>query len=221
MDLMKDEGFTTPVWAVTIDQQRSRRSKDRIPGLLQTLEEALAGRVLLAPERTAGDEVQLLTDDSRAVVDVLAAVQREGGWWVGIGLGEVELPLPGSTREARGPAYLAARQAVEQAKSSPVATALRGWASETVSGDAYGETELAVHRAESALWLLCELWQRRSREGWQMVDLLERGMSVGRAAEELGVSASAASQRHRRAAHESVRRGMELAVALMDQAARP
>lgn len=222
---MKVEDFTQCWFAVTIDQQRSRTGPDRVAGLLQVLPEVLGGRARLHPERTAGDEVQLLTGDAAAVVDVVGWLQREGGWWTGLGIGPVDAPLPASTREARGGAYLAAREAVESAKASPVGLVLRGHG--TVGGAQYrvpqqhaagAAAQDAVTRAESALWLLCELWQRRSTEGWQMSDLLEQGMGVGQAAQQLGISASAASQRHRRAAHETTRRGRELAVDLLEQA---
>ncbi|GAA1395794.1 hypothetical protein [Luteococcus peritonei] len=217
---MKDESFTR--WfAVTIDQQRSRRGPDRVAALLSALERVLGDRARLTPERTAGDEVQLLTADPAAVVDLVRLVQCEGAWWTGIGLGAVETPLPSSTREARGDAYLAAREAVEAAKATPVGLVLcdgPGARGETVGGASYrdvDEAAAAVQRAETALWLLCELWQRRSTGGWQMVDLLEGGLGVGEAARELGISASAASQRHRRAGWEVERRGRQLAVDLL------
>ena len=162
---MKVEDFTQCWFAVTIDQQRSRTGPDRVAGLLQVLPEVLGGRARLHPERTAGDEVQLLTGDAAAVVDVVGWLQREGGWWTGLGIGPVDAPLPASTREARGGAYLAAREAVESAKASPVGLVLRGHG--TVGGAQYrvpqqhaadAAAQDAVTRAESALWLLCELW---------------------------------------------------------------
>lgn len=182
--------------------------------------------MVLPAERTAGDEVQLLLQDPAAVIALARAVVRDGGWWLGIGLGRVELPLPDSTRAARGAAYLAAREAVDHAHASPVGICLAGQAGDlllgsrkTVSGDAYGgdtlQAALAVSDAEAALWLQAELWQRRTTEGWQIVDLLDAGSTVGEAAAELGISASAASQRRRRAGHETELRGVQLCTRLL------
>ena len=50
---------------------------------------------------------------------------RSGRWYVGIGVGAVDLPLPASPREGSGPAFVAARAAVEKAKSGVRACAHR------------------------------------------------------------------------------------------------
>ena len=38
-------------------------------------------------------------------------------WWIGLGLGEIETPLPPDTREGRGPAFWNARAAIDEAKT--------------------------------------------------------------------------------------------------------
>lgn len=208
---MKDESFIKAV-AVTIDQRSSRTGDDRVPQLLVGLDEALAGRVLLPPERTAGDEVQFLCDDAPAVVDAVAAVLRMDGWRVGIGVGEVELPLPDSTRAARGPAYIAAREALSDARQSPWQLALK-----TVGGAAYGDAMTTTGRdAETSLLLLAHLCAGRTAQGWEVVDLLQGGKSVAQVADELGISPSAVSQRHRRAGWDLEGRTRELAVHHVD-----
>ena len=159
---MKDQDLL--IWAaLTADQRHSRRSPDQVPDALARLE-ALSDRFVLGFERTAGDEIQGLTDKPEAVVDAVLTLSRSPDWHVGIGLGTVDLPLPGSTREARGPAYLAARTAVEQAELQKVGaddaartaieaqqkawrdTAAR-WESEPATGE--GRKELA-ERAKAA-----------------------------------------------------------------------
>ena len=93
---------------MTVDQRRSRRDIDRVEDLLSDLDYAL-----LRPfERTAGDEVQAVTDKPDVVVDVALDLLARGHWSVGIGIGPVQRPLPASTRAGRGPAFEAAREAV-------------------------------------------------------------------------------------------------------------
>lgn len=105
-----------------LDQQESRHRDD----LVDQWRERLNRRheLLLPFTRTTGDEMQAVL-----ATDTLGSVLREalqsGEWWIGIGIGEIERPLPEDTREGRGPAFWNARQAIEKAKgrrrSRPVA----------------------------------------------------------------------------------------------------
>ena len=227
---MKDEDFTpSAVFAVTIDQRRSTTRADRVPALLERL--TRLPDLLLLPERTAGDEVQLLLAGPEAVAELVEAVTRQGEWWVGIGIGDVDTPLPSSTRAARGSAYLAARSAVDRSHQSPTGLALDVLPARavrrTVTGGPYGElmststevTTLARH-AEAALWLQQSLLARRSAQGWEVTDLLDAGASVADVAARLGISASAVSQRHARAGREHGLRGRELCATLLGQLQR-
>ncbi|CAL8977516.1 hypothetical protein CELL_02587 [Cellulomonas sp. T2.31MG-18] len=184
------------MFVVTVDQQGSRRSTDQVPALLSGLPH-LDG-VLLPFERTVGDEVQAVLDDPSSTVEVALHLLRLGGWSVGIGAGPVLEPLPASTREASGAAFIAAREAVEAAKSRgrPVPVAVRGARPAT------------ARDAEAVLTLLASVLARRSAAGWAAVDAARA--ALGRtgadgpvqqlAAERLGVSQQAVSQRLR-AAH--------------------
>ena len=112
------------MFVLTIDQKDSRNSSDRVPGLL----ELLSSQELELPfERTVGDEVQAVASSPDAVVNAALLALRQGGWSVGIGVGSVGLPLPASSREAGGEAFIAARAAVERAKKTgdrpPIAVA--------------------------------------------------------------------------------------------------
>lgn len=203
---------------VTADQRRSRTNPDRVPEALASL---YGVATVLPFERTAGDEIQALLDDPGAVVDVVERLTRLGGWRLGIGVGEVERPLPESTRAARGPAYVAAREAIGRAARTPSGLALElARASDSadpvsVSGVPYGDAETLAEDVEAALWLLRALWERRSEEGWEVVDLLDRGHSHTAAAAALGISASAVSQRHSRAHIGETTRGRVLATHLL------
>jgi hypothetical protein len=191
------------------DQVDSRTESDRVPLAL----EALAGVELLLPyERTAGDEIQGLVGTGEAVVTSVTALTRMDGWRIGLGVGLVDEPLPESTRAARGDAYLAARTAIGTARRSPVA--LSFVAGHSVGRDKYGDP---VEDAETALWLLRSTLARRSREGWELMDLLDQGLTNAQAAERLGISPSAVSQRLTRAARTESERAARLTTRLLDR----
>jgi DNA-binding NarL/FixJ family response regulator len=168
--------------------------------------------MLLPYERTAGDEVQGLAATGSAVVASIVALTRLDGWRIGIGVGTVDEPLPTSTRAARGDAYLAARTAISAARRSPVELSLT--AGDSVRAGGYGDY---VEDAETALWLLRGTLARRSAEGWELMDLLDAGLTNAQAAESLGVSPSAVSQRLARAARTEGVRGARLATRLVDR----
>ncbi|MQA33219.1 hypothetical protein [Modestobacter roseus] len=167
-------------FVVTVDQRASRRAPDRVPAALRVL----AGvPVLLRFERTAGDEFQGVLDDPAAVVDVVRRLVHEGDWSVGIGVGPVQRPLPPSTRAGAGPAFIAARAAVEAAKRRPVRIAVRGPVPETAAD------------AQAVLTALAALLERRTDQAEEAVRLVEGGRTQAEAAAELGVSRQAVGQR--------------------------
>ncbi len=194
------------MFVLTVDQRGSRRRADRVPELLDALAGAATLRAVLGAERTVGDEAQLVVPDAAAVVEAVGLTVRLGGWTVGVGAGEVEQPLPDSTRTARGPAFTAAREAVERAKHEPARLAVAG-----------GSDPYAAHRAETALWLVLAVEGRRTGRGWQVVDAVRAAGSQAAAAAALGVSAQAVSQVLRAAGWTEAQRGRELATWLLDQ----
>src|SRR5450756_2751646 len=90
----------------------------------------MAGRdgVVRAFERTVGDEVQAVLDAAELAVEVALQLLRTKAWSVGIGVGEVDEPLPERGRAGGGTAFVLARAAVERAKSRtrPVPLAVEG-----------------------------------------------------------------------------------------------
>src|SRR5262245_43687160 len=148
------------VVVLTVDQDASRDRPDAVPAALEALAEV---PTRLAFDRTAGDEFQGVLDDPAAVVSALEVLLRAGEWNVGLGIGEVETPLPDTTRAGRGPAYVAAREAVTAAKSSP-------WRVRAV-----GTPEDTVRALESAIWLWAALLARRTPRGWEVVGLVGQG----------------------------------------------
>lgn len=202
------------LWAVIdADQRASRRGPDRVAEALAVLADLPGLR--LPFDRTAGDEVQALAGASAAVVGAVERLTRldvEGtrsvdhGWRIGIGLGRVE-PLADvrDTREARGAAYLAAREAVERAGQAPARLAVTG------------EPGVDVASVESALVVFRTLLARRTAKGWEAVDAMtaeptqSAGAKQSEVAVRLGLSESAVSQRLDRALWREVRHAESLA----------
>jgi hypothetical protein len=170
------------MFVLTVDQQHSRRSGDRIEELLGRL--ASKHRQLVRRfERTAGDEVQGVLDQPAGVVDLVTDLVRQGDWSIGIGIGPVDQPLPASTRAGSGAAFTLARDAVTRAKSRPTGLAVSG------------SSVVSAGHAQAALDLLAAIAQRRTDRGWEAVDLAARGRTQVEIAERLGVSKQAVSQR--------------------------
>lgn len=193
--------MATPGIVLTVDQRASRSSGDRVPDLLAALE-PLPAR--LPFRRTAGDEVQGLLTDPAGLPAVVEQVLRSGGWRVGVGIGPVDDPLPDDVRGARGPAFVHARAAVDAARTAP--------ADLRVVADP--DTERAARALESALWLWAGLLERRTARGWEVVDLVDAGATYEQAAQRLGITQSAVSQRAAAAGLAEGRRARELAAHL-------
>ncbi len=188
------------VLVLTVDQRSSRRSRDLVPEALASLASV---PLLRAFERTAGDEFQGVLDDPGLVAPVLEPLLRSGEWNIGLGLGDVEQPLPAHARAGRGPAYVRAREAVTAAKATP-------WHVRVVGEGASGRD------LESALWLWAAVLGRRTEKGWEVADLLDRQVTYEEAARKLGITQSAVSQRARAAGIAEGVRGRELVTALAE-----
>ncbi|MGO1316549.1 MAG: hypothetical protein ACTMIR_05895 [Cellulomonadaceae bacterium] len=161
------------MFVLTIDQQASTARGDLVPTLLAALGDTLAEApgVELGFERTVGDEVQALISDPATVLTAVRQVIRMGGWSIGLGLGGVATPLPGSSREASGDAFVRARAAVERAKSKSTAVSIAVETAEPTAG-----ADL-----EALLQLIGAVIARRTATGWQVVDAMtpRRPASVG------------------------------------------
>lgn len=192
------------MFAVTIDQHRSRRGDDLVPGLL----DALADIPTVRPfERTVGDEVQGLLDHPEAVLAVLTTVLRDGNWSVGVGVGPVETPLPASVREARGPALLDARAAVEASKG----------AGEVRVAVAAASDPVGAADVEAVARLIGTLIGRRTPTQWATIDAVDASPTQRAAAQALGVSPQNVSQALATSAIAAERAGYPVLVRLLER----
>ena len=204
------------MFVVTADQRGSTKVGVRVDQLLSELssrDQPWAQHFVLPLERTVGDEVQAVLSDPRAAVDLALALARAGNWSVGIGAGPVDKPLAPTSRESSGPAFVHARWAVEKAKgkgeSAPVVVT--------------GEDEQSAEHATAILQLLAAVAQRRSTAGWEAADLLRPdlptpAMTQRDAAQHLGISTQAVSQRVASAMIDEERRARPAAAALVARA---
>lgn len=104
------------MFVITPAQRGSRRGTDLVPAALTRLQ-SVRPKPIRAFDRTAGDEIQGVAEDPLTVVDVVVTLMRGKDWRLGIGIGPVDKPLPRQARAGRGPAFIAARQAVRSAHS--------------------------------------------------------------------------------------------------------
>lgn len=159
----------------------------------------------LAFDRTAGDEMQAVTDNPATASAIALELAASGQWSVGIGVGMVREPLPDNTRAGAGEAFERARAAVTAAKAAPGHIAVSG-------------ASVLAGQAEAVLQLVASVAHKRSRLSVEAGLLIDQGLTQQEAAERLGISQQAVSARlHSGLWHES-RRAAEVAAALLEGA---
>jgi hypothetical protein len=139
------------------------------------------------------------------VVDIALHALRSGYWYVGIGIGVVQLAPGGSPREGSGSGFVAARKAVELAKSAAgqvpvsVVAGTMGRGREIPPQDKEGA--MAGANAQAVLRLIGRLVQQRTQAQWRVVDSL-RALQAGdgkhgsqkQVAHELGITEQSVSR---------------------------
>ncbi|WP_022887035.1 DNA-binding protein [Glaciibacter superstes] len=198
------------MFVITADQVDSRNDRDRAGELIEELAARFEGTFTLPPDQTSGDEIQILIPYAQAALDAVLAIHRTGYWSVGLGIGSVRTPLPAATRQAAGGAFIAARDAVTRAKRADAkfalqtepATGIRHPARSSGNADAstldtntLNTNTLNTDEVEALITMLLLLRQRRTSEGWEVVDSLRHGLAQVDVADRLGISAAAVSQR--------------------------
>ncbi|MGM9473644.1 MarR family transcriptional regulator [Pseudarthrobacter sp. YS3] len=189
------------MYVLTIDQRGSTGDIDRVPDLIAEL-----GTLTHAPfERSVGDELQGVLEDAAEVVEIALHALRSGRWYVGIGIGTVQLMTGASPREGSGSGFVAARKAVELAKGAAGQVPLS-----VVSGSmgrgrevppAAKEGSMASANAQAVLRLIGRVVQQRTEAQWRVVDRLRelqtgegRHGSQKQVARDLGITEQSVSR---------------------------
>ena len=194
------------MFVITADQIDSRNDHDRAREMIARLVAENPTAFSLPPDQTAGDEIQLLVSAAQTTLDAILTLHRSGHWSVGIGVGTVRTPLPESTRQATGGAFIAAREAVLRAKKTEAHFALD-----------VGQTDAAAPGIEALVTMLLLLRQRRTPQGWQAGDLFESGLAQTEIADRLGITTGAVSQRLKAAQYRVEQAARPALVRLLEQ----
>lgn len=165
---------------LTIDQRGSRTSEDKVEALITQANDTVT--VVRPFQRTAGDEVQAVFDDATEAIRLAVMMAASGDWSVGIGFGQVELPLPAETRAGRGPAFEFARLAVERSKNVNAHLSVQGPTPE-------------AQRLEAELQLTACIISKRRATAWEAGTLIDQGLTQQQIAARLGITQQAVSSR--------------------------
>jgi hypothetical protein len=205
------------MFVITADQIDSRHDRDRASDMIAQLLQNHPDAFALPPDQTSGDEIQVLVPAAADVFAVLLDLHRTEYWSVGVGIGPIRTPLPPSTRQATGDAFIAARAAVTRAKRAEARFALDvpPALEDTTHGEAVPGRSTGAE-VEALLTMLLLLRQRRTPEGWEAVDLLESGLAQTGIARTLGISTAAVSQRIKSAQYRVERAAHPALVRLLD-----
>lgn len=182
------------MYVITADQVGSRRQADRADEMIARIASEHGHALLLPPDQTAGDEIQMLTDHASTALAIALETTRDGRWSVGVGVGAVRMPLPDAARKASGAAFIAARDAVQAAKRADGRFALRA-ASALPDGTTADAEPTDAAGVEALVRLLVLLRERRSDLGWEVVDLVRAGHRQKDIAGELAITPAAVSAR--------------------------
>ena len=102
------------MFTLTINQTDSRRDGDCVPQLLKDLRHIPAR---LDFDRSVEDEVQGILESPQQAVEAAMIALRTGSWYVGIGVGPVNEPLPNQIKDASGHGLIYARRAVDRLRN--------------------------------------------------------------------------------------------------------
>ena len=89
---------------LTIDQRKSREAaENRADEWAADLNASFEDELLRPFATTLGDEIQGVTGTPRTIVEILLRGAKENAWWLGVGIGDVELQQ--TAARSRGPAF--------------------------------------------------------------------------------------------------------------------
>ncbi|MGR0161527.1 hypothetical protein [Paenarthrobacter nitroguajacolicus] len=171
------------MFTLTINQRDSRRDGDLVPQLLKDLRHIPAR---LDFDRSVEDEVQGIVEYSHQAVETALIALRTGQWYVGIGVGPINEPLPNLVKDASGHGLVYARRAVDRLRNGK----------ERVPVAVDGPITALASEAEAVLRLLGHIVLHRSPAEWRVLDLLTPGVRGQQkvVAQELGITTQAVSK---------------------------
>lgn len=194
---------------ITIDQRMSRGAPEvRAERWAAELNEEFSDGLILPFDPTVGDEIQGVTAAPSAIVEILLRGVREKGWWLGVGIGEVETPLRKTAARSRGEAFYRSREAVEAAKRSHHGFAIRT------------ENDRRTLDIQTVLELLAFLIRRRGHDPkrWRVVELAQKGHSTVEIGRAFDITQQAASKRLLNAGFYEEAQGRKLVERLLREA---
>lgn len=170
-------------FVLTINQRDSRESGDLVPELIRSLRHLPAA---VPFQRSVGDEAQGVLADASTAVEAALAALRQRRWNVGIGVGELRLPLSQGVLDNDGYGLVYARRAVERARK----------AGERIPLAVDGPDPGIAAEAQAVLRLLGQIVASRTDAEWKVLDLMTPGARGQQkyVAEILGITSQAVSK---------------------------
>lgn len=183
------------MFVLTAEEDQATAGGEHIQSTISALRIHLAdsSHALALPlERTTGDEFQLVSLTAAPIVTACLFLLAEGRWAIGVGIGPGQLAY--SPRASRGPAFVAARAAVEAARRRSAVRPI------VIHGS---DPEGASHATAIAQALAAFVMQR-SAAGHSAVAAVSAAATQQAAAHALGITQQALSQRLTAAHHREV-----------------
>ncbi|MGP6173168.1 MarR family transcriptional regulator [Corynebacterium sp. A21] len=162
------------------------------------------------------EDICAVIDSAQAACDVVMALLSDGEWAIGLG---IDSSLDFSTDQPEK-VEVAAR-AVATAAFGPASRSARAGTVRVKVVDSTKTAGTAASDIAAAFQLLGQVLSKRSLEGREATSLVRRGLNQNEAAEELGISKQAMSQRLQAAGWQAENAGSGLAVHLIDWANHP
>jgi hypothetical protein len=171
------------MYVLTINQRDSREVGDLVPELIKSLRHLPAA---IPFQRSVGDEAIGAVEEASTAIDAALIALRSRRWHVGLGVGELRLPLPSEIKDAEGYGLVYARRAVNRAQKTGERVPL------AVAGP---DADVAAE-AEAVLRLLGQIVATRTDAEWKVLDLMTPGARGQQKfiAEELGITSQAVSK---------------------------
>lgn len=162
------------------------------------------------------EDICAVIDSAQAACAVVMALLSDGEWAIGLG---IDSGLDSSTEKPEK--IEADARAVATAAFGPASRSARAGTVRVKVAGPSKNTGTAAFDIAATFQLLGQVLSKRSLEGREATSLVRRGLNQNEAAEELGISKQAMSQRLQAAGWQAENAGSSLAVHLIDWANLP